>query len=170
MAACRLRKIQAVASLTGAKFEEVPQEATSDLSKLSPIAILPLLETKEGVFFSSNTIIRFLASTAENKLYGGDNIHFRTLIDQWLDTSACELEAAVTAVHIAKEGKELDTKALAADVHKFLQVLEKALSDKKFLVGDALSIADISLATSVSSIFSIMLGKADREKYGILLK
>jgi len=44
-----------------------------------------------------------LAATA-NKLYG-NNLHNRALIDQWLDVSACDFEAAVAAVSIAKDGK-----------------------------------------------------------------
>jgi len=38
-------------------------------------------------------------------------------------------------------------------MNKFLVVVEKHLKDKKFLVGNSVSIADISLASSVSVVF-----------------
>ena len=80
-----------------------------------------MLETKEGTFFSSNTIVRFLASTA-NKLYG-NNLHNRALVDQWLDVSACDFEAAVAAVSIAKDGKEVDGAKVVEDINTFLTVV-----------------------------------------------
>ncbi len=100
----RYRKIRAVANTLGVKLEEVAHETTADLSTISPFNTLPLLETQEGTFFSSNTIVRYLANS-QGKLYGGDNLHNKALIDQWLDVSACDFEAAVAAVVIARDGR-----------------------------------------------------------------
>jgi len=125
---------------------------------------LPILETPEGNIFSSNSIVRYLASVSGNKLYGGDNLHHRALVDQWLDVSACEFDAAVSAINVAKDGKEVNTEALAADIHKFLGVIEQTLKGKKFIVGEQLSIADIALAAGLSVVFSNFLGEADRKK------
>lgn len=51
------------------------------------------------------------------------------------------------------------------DVNKFLTFVEKQLAEKKFLVGDSLSIADLSLASSVSVVFSTLFGEGQRKKY-----
>jgi glutathione S-transferase len=51
------------------------------------------------------------------------------------------------------------------EVNKFLTFLEKQLGEKKFLVGDSLSIADLSIASSVSVIFESMFGEGQRKKY-----
>lgn len=67
----RYRKIKAVINALKIEVAEVPHDATSDLSAVSIFNTLPILETPEGSFFSSNTIIRYLASTAGNQLYGG---------------------------------------------------------------------------------------------------
>lgn len=66
----RYRKIKAVAIALGANLEEVPHETTTDLSTISPFNTLPLLQTPQGTFFSSNTIVRYLANS-QGKLYGG---------------------------------------------------------------------------------------------------
>lgn len=160
----RYRKVKAVAAALGVQLEEVAHETTSDLSTISPFNTLPLLQTAEGTFFSSNTIIRYLANT-QGKLYGGKNIHNQSLIDQWLDVSVCDFEAAVSAVVVAKDGKEVNTTVVAEDIHKFLKVLESHLSGKKFLVGEELSIADLSIATGLSVVLTTLLGEEERKAY-----
>jgi elongation factor 1-gamma len=51
------------------------------------------------------------------------------------------------------------------DINKFLAFIEKHLGEKKFLVGDSLSIADLSLASNVSVVFGVMFGEGQRKKY-----
>lgn len=154
----RYRKVKAVAAALGVQLEEVAHETTSDLSTISPFNTLPLLQTAQGTFFSSNTIVRYLANT-QGKLYGGQNIHNQSLVDQWLDLSLNEFEAAVSAIVVARDGKEVNTTVVSEDVHKFLRVLESHLSGRKFLVGEELSIADISIATGLSVVLTTLLGE-----------
>ena len=71
--AYRYRKVKAVIDTLGVKLEESPKEFFTDLKNICPIHTLPILETPEGNFSSSNTIIRYLASVNGNKLYGGEN-------------------------------------------------------------------------------------------------
>lgn len=155
----RFRKIKAVATALGVNLEEVAHDSTADLSSISPFNTLPLLQTAEGTFFSSNTIVRYLANT-QGKLYGGQNNFHQSSVDQWLDVTVCELEAAVAAVSIAAEGKTpIDSNKVSEDIHKFLTVLEGQVAGRKFLVGEELTIADISVATALSVVFSHVLGE-----------
>jgi elongation factor 1-beta len=160
----RFRKIKTVANALKVQVEEVAHDASADLSSISVFNTLPLLETPHGTFFSSNTIIRFLAAQAGNNLYGGDNLHHRALIDQWLDITTCDFEAAVAAVSIAKDGREVDAVKILADITKFLTFVEKHLAGRKFLVGDSVTIADYSLATSIAVVLAV-LGEEERKAY-----
>ena len=70
----------------------------------------------------------------------------------------------------------LDLKAVSythLDVYKrqnkFLALVEKHFAEKKFLVGDSLSIADLALASNASVVFGVMLGEGQRKKYPCLL-
>lgn len=160
----RFRKIKAVANALGVALEEVAHDSTADLSSISPFNTLPLLQTQQGTFFSSNTIIRFLASS-QGKLYG-QNIHTQSLVDQWLDVTVCDLEAAVAAVSVATQGNvQVDAAKVNEDVNKFLTVLEGQLNQKKFLVGEELTIADLSVATALSVVFATLLGEEERKAY-----
>jgi len=158
----RYRKIKSVINALKVQVEEVNHDAHTDLSGLSPFNTLPLLETKEGTFFSSNTIIRYLAASSD-KLYGSD-LFQRGQVDQWLDITTCDFEAAVAAVAIAKEGRDVEGAKIVADINKFLGFVEKHLAGRKFLVGDSVTIADFSVATSIAVILT-SLGDEDRKPY-----
>ena len=84
----RYIKIKSVIEALGVKLTEEPKEIFTDLRTISAIPTLPILETPEGNFTSSNTIIRYLSSVNDNKLYGA-NLHERALVDQWLDFTTC---------------------------------------------------------------------------------
>ncbi|CAM6000927.1 unnamed protein product [Sphagnum balticum] len=159
----RYRKIKSVANALKIELQEVAHDANVDLTTLSVFNTLPLLETPHGTFFSSNTIVRFLAGSAQNALYGAD-LHQRALVDQWLDITTCDLEAAVAAVVIARDGREVDTATILQDIHKFLNFVENHLDGRKFLVGESVSIADYSLATSLSVVLNT-LGEEERTAY-----
>lgn len=114
------RKLKSVLAATEAKVQEVTYKTGDDVSKISPFNTLPVLETPEGTFFSSNTIARYLASAHKKDLYGGDNNHNKGLIDQWLDITTCEFEPAVRAVTKHQHGEKVDFGKLMEDVNKFL--------------------------------------------------
>jgi glutathione S-transferase len=87
------------------------------------------------------------------------------LVDQWLDVLTCDFEAAVSAIVVARDGKEVDAALVTEDVHKFLKVVEAHLTGRKFLVGDELSIADLSIAAALNVVFSTLLGEEERKAY-----
>lgn len=163
------RKLKSVIAATEAKVEEVAYKTGDDVSKVSVFKTLPLLETPEGTFFSSNTILRYLATAFKKDLYGGDNLHHKALIDQWLDITSCDFEPSVRGINRHVNGEKIDFGKLMEDVNKFLAFVEKHCGEKKFLVGDSLSIADLSLASSVSVVFGVMFGEGQRKKYSHVL-
>jgi glutathione S-transferase/translation elongation factor EF-1beta len=160
----RYRKIKSVINALKIEVAEVAHDTTADLSKISLFNTLPLLETPEGTFFSSNTIIRYLAASNGNKLYGGDNLYHRALVDQWLDITTCDFETAVAAVAILKDGREANAATILADIHKFLGFVEKHLTAAKFLVGDSATLADYSLASGLAVVLAA-LGDEERKAY-----
>lgn len=153
-----IRKLKSAVAATDAKVEEIAYKTGDDISKVTFFNTLPILETPEGTIFSSNTILRYLASTHKSELYWGDNQHNQALVDQWLDFTTCEFEATSRSIMRQVNGEKVDFGKLMEDVNKFLAIVEKHLAERKFLVGDALTIADLSLASSVSVVFSVMFG------------
>lgn len=153
-----VRKLKSAVLATQAKVEEVNYKTGDDVSKVSFFNTLPLLETPEGTFFSSNTILRYLASSFKKGLYGGDSLFTQSLVDQWLDLITCDFEPAVRGISRHQQGEKIDFGKLMEDVNKFLGFLEKHFAERKFLVGDSLTIADLSLASNLSVVFGVMFG------------
>lgn len=146
----RVNKIRAVAALTGSNVEFEANEKPAALQKLFR-GVLPILETSEGVISSSNTIIRHLANTSQ-KLYGS-NIQEASLVDQWLDVIAFDLEPVVGALTTAIEGGQTSVFNAWKDATTFLTVVNGQLAKNTYLVGGSISIADISLYVNVSVLF-----------------
>ncbi|KAJ4797602.1 Elongation factor 1-gamma [Rhynchospora pubera] len=68
---------------------------TPEFLKMSPIGMVPVLETPDGAIFDSNTIARYVAKLkADNPLYGSSLIEYAH-IEQWMDFSATEIEAGL---------------------------------------------------------------------------
>jgi len=167
MANLRYRKVKAVANLAGVNVEDKAYEKDADISALSPMGILPLLETPEGNFCSAGTICRYFALTS-NKLYCGENVWLKGQVDQWMDFSVCEFEPAIAALivsqHPNKEGFSIKCDGAKEDIQKFMKVFEEKIAGKKFLVGDDLSIADVSLACSMGQVLPLM-SEEQRNQY-----
>jgi glutathione S-transferase len=87
------------------EVQEVAHDTGADLSSISPINILPLLETANGTIAFSSSIVRYLGSISQNQLYGGENAHNQALVDQWLDIINCDFEPAVAAISVVKDGR-----------------------------------------------------------------
>jgi glutathione S-transferase len=114
------RKLKSIIESTGSQVELITYKLGDDISKLSAVGTLPLLETAEGTFFASNTIARYLATANKIELYGNGNMHNQALIDQWLDLITCDFEPSVRAISNQVNGHKIDFSKLIADLNKFL--------------------------------------------------
>ena len=87
----------------------------------------------------------------DQKLYGKNSFE-QGKVDQWLDWLSGDLMPAFVATYGAITGyKPVDEKTFNENLEnlkKKLQILEDHLSHNKFLVGDGVTIADISLAAT----------------------
>lgn len=123
---------------------------TPDFLKKNPNGRIPLLEIPgKGFLAESHAIISYLA--AESNLVPNGRLD-RALMWQWLCFEQYNLEPNIGTARywiglLRKSENELGAKLI--DKRKLgyaaLDVLEKGLSGKQFLVGDRYSLADISL-------------------------
>lgn len=83
---------------------------------------------------------------------------------------SCEFEPTVGAIFAAVAGKEVNVEQLVQDLNKFLTFVENHLKGKQFLVGSALTIADVSLAANMSALYSYAQGNSERKEKENLFK
>lgn len=122
---------------------------TESFLKKNPNGKIPLLELNDGRFISeSNAILHYLASGSA--LLPKDKFENAKILQwQFFEQYSHEPFIAV-ARFIAKylglpEDRKADYKSKQEGGHKALQVMEKQLQLTPYLVGDKLTIADISL-------------------------
>ncbi len=123
-------------------------KSTGFLAK-NPNGKIPLLELRDGRLLSeSNAILDYLA-TGTVLLPDDDFLRAQVLQWQFFEQYSHEPYIAV-ARFIAKylglpEGRKAEYHAKQAGGHKALAVMESRLSHAPYLVGDRLSVADVSL-------------------------
>lgn len=174
----RSKKIQVVAAYTGHEltFTEVDENNRKDVLKKAPNGFLPALEVPEGpiAISESNAIIRYLARNSKGaKLYGKSAFE-EAQINQWLDWALTELEPAILAFAAPYLGyapfvKESSAKA-TEESKNWLTILNNHLNNRKFLVGDEISIADISLAAALEFSFQYLYDEKQRKQYSNITK
>jgi len=134
-------KSQEVVNLT---WEQTKQP---EYLQKNPSGKVPTLMTSKGPIFESHAVLRTLARANTDKhLYGKSNFE-SAKVDQWLDWNV-DLVNALYGTWGAINGlKTIDEKTYSSNLETLknkLKVLEEHLNGKKYLVGDNVTIADIS--------------------------
>lgn len=168
----RVNKILVVAKLVGANIErhlikDVSALKTPEYFAKHPLGKMPLLETKEGCIFESNAICRFLARSKPEAALFGKTTFQGGLVEQWIDFSTTEIEPHLVPLLYPIFGyrettEDVRTKA-HQDLSKILAVLNDHLNKSKFLVGDALTLADIVVALTLTEVFRLLLSETVRK-------
>ncbi|KAJ4749407.1 Elongation factor 1-gamma [Rhynchospora pubera] len=140
---------------------------TPEFLKMSPIGMVPVLETPDGAIFDSNTIARYVAKLkADNPLYGSSLIEYAH-IEQWMDFSSTEIEAGLGRwIYTARFGFgrtsfnalmcEFATKVLKIS----LDALNAHLANNTYLVGRSVTLADIVMTCDLCWGYSCIMTKA----------
>ena len=120
---------------------------TPEFLKLNPFGQVPMVELDDGrALAQSNAIIRYLARDSD--LIPADS-YAAAQMDAWLFWEQNTHEPAVAVcrfqmVYLGKPASARDPN-LVKRGDAALDLLERTLADKRFLLGDVFSLADISL-------------------------
>lgn len=135
----------------------------------SPIGKAPLLETPSGNIFESNAIARYIARIRNDTGLYGSSFFESAQVDSWVDFNAHELELPATLWVYPVLGYIAPNAALTAkakqDVANALTILENHLADKTYLVGHRITLADITVASSLVYVFKFVADGAFRGQF-----
>mmetsp|Transcript_10311 Transcript_10311/g.18172 ORF Transcript_10311/g.18172 Transcript_10311/m.18172 type:complete len:401 (+) Transcript_10311:101-1303(+) len=145
------QKVLVAAQYAGASVDVVTDAKAAELKGKAAVDRLPLLETEKGSLFESNAIMRFLAA-GKTELVGKDAFEVAQ-IDSWCDFGLNEIDVPAAMVvnpiiGYAENYPEVSKQAMK-DLMAALTTLDAYLKQETFLVGRAITLADISLATSL---------------------
>lgn len=146
-------------------FQMGVSNKTPEFLQMNPIGKVPVLETPDGPVFESNAIARYVARLkAESALYGSSLIEYAH-IEQWIDFSATEIDASIgrwlyPRLGFAGPYIPLAEEAAIATLKRALGALNTHLSDNTYLVGHAVTLADIVMTCNLYFGFKLILTKS----------
>lgn len=146
------------AEYVGVKIELTPSfqigvtNTTPEFLKLNPLGKVPVLETPEGAIFESNAIARYVARLKDVGLFGTSAFE-QGQIEQWIDFSAFEIDINIGKWLGPRFGSGVynaEMEELASNASKrALECLDKHLSNRTYVVGHSVTLADIILACNL---------------------
>jgi glutathione S-transferase len=146
-------KVRIALGVKGLPYERVPVDPQdrSDLVRISGQPLAPVLEHGDTVLFDSHAIIRYLDANVKQgpRLFAADRAAMKA-IEKWEHASRNDLSAPIGMTFEQAFAEKPDAQVLAQASEK-LQLatagIEKRLGEGKWLVGDALTAADVFCAT-----------------------
>jgi glutathione S-transferase len=140
---------------------------SGDYRQLNPNAVVPTIQDGDLTLYESNACVRYLARSygnGDNSLWPTDNKQL-ALADQWMDWQCSTFSGAFFLIFFNTIRLPAD-KANPAQIEKgiaqcgnLLGQMENQLADKKYLVSDQLSMADIALGTHLYRYFTMEIAR-----------
>jgi glutathione S-transferase len=124
--------------------------------KINPIGKVPALKDDDFCLFESGAMVKYLCSKSPSSLYPEEPKQ-RAIVDQWTDFASYHINVNMSKVvfnrvFAPRRGWPVSQESIA-DGEKFLgqffPELEKQLTQHKYLAGDHLTIADLTLLAAV---------------------
>merc|ERR1719247_1154868 len=141
---------------------------------MSPLGKVPVLNTPEGPISEAAAIARFVARMrADTNMYGG-SFYEAGLVDQWIEFAKNELDLPVGMWIYPILGfissNAQNTEKAKEDVKRALAVLEGHLLKKTFLVGEAITAADVVVACSLLNAFKLVFDAPFLKPFGAVTR
>jgi glutathione S-transferase len=158
LSSINVRKVVLAAQLLELPFERIDAGAAFGITKTpeylarNPNALVPTLEDGDFSLWESNLIVRYLcAMHAAGSLYPED-LHARFDAERWMDWQQTTLngagrEAFIQLVRTPEEKRNAHAIATSvAATGPLLAMLDAHLARRRFMAGDALTMADLPIA------------------------
>lgn len=172
----RVWKAQIAGKFTGLELETPSfqigtDNKTPEFAAKFPAQKVPALDAPEGPLFESNAIARYAARYGGDatKIYGATPYE-SSLIDQWIDFSVNEIDLPAAAWLYPIFGfvpfNAQATERAKEDIKKALDLLNKHLTYRTYLVGERVSLADIIVSMSLYHLYTKVLDQTFRKQCG----
>ena len=135
---------------------------TAEYGLLNPNRLVPTIDDKGTVLWESNAIVRHLAQRyGRGTLSPNDEVSFAKA-DSWMDWSLTTIYHDIITVCflqlIRTPANQRDVKGLeaaAARAGERLAILDKQLTGRPFIIGEAPTIADVAVGTLMYRYFNL---------------
>jgi len=135
---------------------------------------IPVLETDQGCIFSSTAIARYISRISRPVGLYGQNLIEGGMIDSWIEFCTHEIEVPLCTWVLPVMGVYPEVPEATAcakeDVKKALTVLDNHLLHNTFMVGNTMTLADISVCCALVDGMRLVLDDAFRKPFGNLMR
>jgi len=137
---------------------------TREFRTMNPHGRVPVIDDKGKVVWESHAILRYLAARYGQHQFWSEDAGERSQADRWMDWAQTALQPDfLTGVfwgfyrtpESQRNWPAIREKIARCAVH--FQLLDRVLADRRYLSGDALSLADIPAGTSLFRYFGLDL-------------
>ena len=162
-----VRKVVWAAQETGVPFERIEAGAAFGVVKTpeylahNPNALVPLLQDGDFFLWESNAIVRYLCALYASAQLYPTNLRQRFDAERWMDWQQTTFnpagrEAFIQWIRTPAEQRqsELIARSVAA-TEALLAMLERHLSQRAYIAGDAFTMADIPLGCELHRWFGL---------------
>mmetsp|Transcript_90256 Transcript_90256/g.260229 ORF Transcript_90256/g.260229 Transcript_90256/m.260229 type:complete len:215 (-) Transcript_90256:622-1266(-) len=159
---------RALAPLIAAECNAIDVQVVTEnieevIAQKSPSGQAPILEcsSSKEIVFGSSAMARYLAGLRSDTGLLPAGLVERACVDNWVDWCSAELEVPACVLFYPKvglmpENAEAMEKA-KNDMNEALQVLQNQLTNHQYVVGDVLTLADITIVATLVYPFRLAL-------------
>ena len=150
-------KVEYTAILLGLEYDFKEMDFQKDLKteqylKVHPAGKIPAIDDNGFILFESGAICKYLCDKNGSTLFPKD-LKKRAIVEQWGDFSVQHVGTAMSKVAFnmvfaPMRGLPTDENSLKEglqNLERFLPIVERQLSKSKYLAGDTMTIADLTL-------------------------
>lgn len=167
----RAFKVLIAAEYNGVNVEVVDTKtppASSNMKKL------PMLETSSGSISNTNAISRFIAGLRTDTQLLGATVFDAAQVDSWLEFCTLDIELPASIWFYPVVGymaaNPSATGKAKGDLSKALSIVNNHLKDKTYMVGEAITLADIAIASALVYPFKFVADPKFRSGYPHLMR
>lgn len=150
------------------------EQQSPDYLAKNPHGKVPTLEDGEFILSESGAIMRYMARKEKSDLYPS-GLQERAIIEKWMDFAAHHVRSPMARIQFNRLiapmiGQPADEASIQTGLHLLdanLPVAEQRLSRSAFLCGDVMTLADITLLSSLDAAEAL---KVDLSPYPNLSK
>uniref|UniRef100_A0A4W3I4P3 Elongation factor 1-gamma n=1 Tax=Callorhinchus milii TaxID=7868 RepID=A0A4W3I4P3_CALMI len=148
------------------EFHPETGEATEHFPSIFPLGQVPVLVGDGGFYVSGSNAAAFYVSS---DVLRGSSGQQSALVQQWVNFTESELVSPAATWVLASLGLRQTSQSVRMhareDVQKVLSLLNGHLRSRPYLLGEQLTLADITLVCAVLELFKLVLEPSLRERY-----